>query len=99
MLIIAGHFDVDPAQRDQYLLDRAEGTRLSRAEEGCLEYAFSADPLVPGRVLLFELWESKAALAAHIAELPNRPPPANPIEHIASEVLQYEISNVGQPGS
>lgn len=38
-------------------------------------------------------------LAAHIAELPKRPPPANPIEHIASEVLQYETSNVAQPGS
>ena len=35
--------------------------RTSRAEAGCLEYTFSADPLEPGRVVLFERWESQAA--------------------------------------
>jgi hypothetical protein len=99
MLIIAGYFDVDPAQRDQYLRDRWEGTKLSRAEDGCLAYAFSPDPVEPGRVLLYERWETKEALTAHIALLPNRPRPTTSIEPIASEVLQYEISSVGQPGT
>lgn len=99
MLIIAGHFDVDPAERDQFIRDREEGTKRSRAEDGCLVYAFSADPLEPGRVLLYERWESKEALAEHIADLPTRPQPANAVKPISSEVLQYEISNVGQPGT
>jgi quinol monooxygenase YgiN len=99
MLIIAGHFDVDPAERDEYIRDREEGTRRSRGEDGCLAYAFSPDPLEPGRVLLYERWESKEALAAHIAGLRIGPQPTNSIKPISSEVLQYEISNVGQLGT
>ncbi len=41
--------------------------RTSRGEDGCLEYTFAADPLEPNRVILFERWESQAALDAHLA--------------------------------
>jgi len=43
--------------------------RISRGEDGCLEYTFAADPLEPDRVILFERWESQAALDAHIAAI------------------------------
>jgi len=99
VLIIAGYFDFDPAERDQFIREREEATRRSRAEEGCLAYAFSPDPLEPDRVLLYERWESKEALAAHVAGMQRDPQPAGSITPISREVLQYEVSNVGQPGS
>ena len=37
----------------------------SRAEDGCLDYAYSHDLLEPGLVRVTEAWRDRAALAAH----------------------------------
>jgi quinol monooxygenase YgiN len=99
VIIVAGHFVVDPGQREEFLRGRAEVMQASRSEAGCITYAFSPDPLDPGRVLLFERWESKAALAGHLAALRQRTRPADGVEVRESEVQQYEISAVGPVGS
>jgi quinol monooxygenase YgiN len=99
VIIVAGHFVVDPDQREQFLRSRADVMRTSRSEAGCITYAFSPDPLDQSRVLLFERWESKAALADHLAALRQRPRPQDPVEVRESEVRQYEISAVGPVGS
>ena len=99
MIIVAGYFVVDPDQREQFLRGRAETMAASRSEAGCITYAFSPDPLDAGRVLLFERWESKAALAGHLAALRERPRPDDGVEVRESEVRQYEISAVGPVGS
>jgi len=39
--------------------------RASRAEAGCLEYAYSIDLMDPGLIRVTERWESRAALDAH----------------------------------
>jgi quinol monooxygenase YgiN len=99
VIIVAGYFVVDPDQRQQFLRSRAETMRTSRSEAGCITYAFSPDPLDTARVLLFEQWESKAALAGHLAGLRERPRPKDGVEVRESEVHQYEISAVGPVGS
>ena len=99
VIIVAGHFVVDPDQREQFLDSRAEMIRASRLEAGCISYAFSPDPLDASRVLLFERWESKAALAGHLAGLRQRPPQQDGVEVQESEVQQYEISAIGPVGS
>jgi quinol monooxygenase YgiN len=99
VIIVAGHFIVDPDQREQFLYSRADMMRTSRSEAGCITYAFSPDPLDPGRVLLFERWETKAALADHLAALRRGTRPPDGVEVQASEVQQYEISAVGPVGS
>ena len=99
MLIVAGQFDVDPAERDDFLKSREEGMRRSRGETGCITYVFSADPIEPGRVYLFERWESKEALAAHIAAMRSAPRPASTVKVVSSEIQQYEIDKVGPVGS
>lgn len=72
MIIIAGTIDLaDPAALDQCLAAIAPLQRATRHEEpGCLAYTFSADPLVPGRLLVYELWTDRESLAAHF-EHPN----------------------------
>jgi len=99
LIIVAGYFDVDPGQREQFLESRAEAMRISRSEAGCITYAFSPDPLDPGRVLLYERWESKAALADHLTAMRQRPRPPDVVEVRASELQQYEISAIGPVGS
>jgi quinol monooxygenase YgiN len=99
MVIVAGHFEVDPERREEFIADRVESMRTSRAEPGCITYAFMADPIDPGRVQLFERWENKDALAAHLAALRTAPRPSADIKILGAEIQQYEIGEVGAVGS
>lgn len=88
MIIVGGTFEVDPAQRDAFLAERAERMRTSRAEAGCIEYTFAADPLEPGRVILFERWEDQASLDAHLAG----PSPATAIAARSMSIVLYDVA-------
>ena len=78
MLIVAGHFDVDPAQRDEFLSARVDAMRTTRTEGGCIEYVMSADPVDPTRVMLFERWADQPAFDAHMAAIQTAPRPGGP---------------------
>src|SRR6185503_21165393 len=64
VVIVAGHVVVDPEHRDDYLKGCVEVVRQARRTAGCLDFALSADLLDPGRVNIFERWESVAAVEA-----------------------------------
>jgi quinol monooxygenase YgiN len=101
MLIVTGTFEVDPEERDAFLQSRIEAMRTSRSEDGCLDYVFAADPLVPGRVVLVEQWESEEALAAHIAAMqaaraaaPPKPADAPPrIKVTSSSITKHVVAS------
>jgi quinol monooxygenase YgiN len=59
------HRTVDPARRDEFLVQRAESMRISRAEPGNLEYVIAADPIETDRVIVSERWETQEHLTAH----------------------------------
>ena len=99
MLIVAGSFTVEPSLRDEFIGSRLDAMRASRAEPGCLEYVFGADPIDPGRVVLFERWESKEALAVHLAAMKDAPKRTDSVPFLGAEVVQYEISAEGRVGS
>jgi quinol monooxygenase YgiN len=102
MLIVAGTIEVGPGQREAFLKEREEAMRTSRAEPGCLDYVFSADPLEPGRVILFERWESKEALAKHLEGMRARRgagPSGGGAPQARMNVVQYEVSASGPVGS
>lgn len=65
MLLIMGtvRFPADNMERARPAM-RAM-VEASRAESGCLHYAFAEDVLDPGLINIAELWEGEAALAAH----------------------------------
>lgn len=67
MIIIAGYLDFENrADRDAVLAGGVELQRATRAEEpGCEAYSFSADATIDTRVVIYELWQTEAALAAH----------------------------------
>jgi quinol monooxygenase YgiN len=65
LIIIAGTVDVDPAQRDAALEAGKPHMEATRGFRGCLDYVWSADLLTPGRIYVFERWESDETLAAH----------------------------------
>lgn len=99
-MIVQGVFVVEPTERDAFLAGRAETMRISRAEQGCIEYVLAPDPLEENRVVLSERWETRADLEAHIADLTARRAAAaergdDPgVVPMHSEVIFYEASAV-----
>jgi quinol monooxygenase YgiN len=69
MVIVAGHITVDPEQRESYLAGCVSVVEKARRADGCLDFAITADLLDPGRVNLFERWETQAAVET-FAEAP-----------------------------
>jgi quinol monooxygenase YgiN len=65
VIIIAGTVDVEPDRREAALSAGRPHMQATRAQKGCIDYVWSADPLVPGRIYVYERWESEADLAAH----------------------------------
>ena len=105
-VLVTGTFDLAPEDRDAFLRGREDGMRRSRAEDGCVAYVFAADPLEPGRVILFEQWESEEALAAHAAALQEArahpPAPAAdappPVKVLASSILKHIVATTSPLG-
>lgn len=62
MLIVSGKLYVDPDARDGYLAGCLPVIEQARAAPGCLDFALSADPIEPGRINVYEQWESDAQL-------------------------------------
>ncbi|WP_435202675.1 SgcJ/EcaC family oxidoreductase [Janibacter sp. GS2] len=64
MIVVVGHLDVDPADRDRFVRLSQESVRRARDTEGCLHFAVTADPLCAGRVDVAERWRDRPALEA-----------------------------------
>lgn len=92
MLIVAGWLDVDPSDRDRYVAECADAVRQARGTSGCLAYAITTDPLEPGRVVIYERWESEAELLAFRGAGPSGEQTAQIRD---AEVARYEIASVG----
>ncbi len=96
MVIVGGTFTVDPERREEFLAGQLELMRISRAEPGCLEYTFSADPLDPDRVVLFERWATQDDLDAHLrAGDARRAAGAAPggVTALSSSIILYEVAS------
>lgn len=71
-IVIAGAVDVAPEKRERALKDARPFIEQALAEQGCIEYSWTADLGMPGRIRVFEEWESQPDLAAHLAGQPYR---------------------------
>jgi quinol monooxygenase YgiN len=95
MLIIAGTITVNPDEREAFLTSRRGTVAKARAQQGCIEYAFSADAVDPACVRLFERWETEedvdAWLRTHRAEPDDPEHPKVPVK--AMHFLRHQISS------
>ena len=53
MIIIAGTVDLKPEVRDEALAATRQLMEDTRSQPGCLDYVWSADGAVPGRIYVF----------------------------------------------
>jgi quinol monooxygenase YgiN len=90
-VIVQGVFVLEPAERDRFIEASIAGMSSSRAEIGCLEYVYAADPIDAGRVVLSERWESMGLLQDHLNGSASKPATDRP-EPQSAEVVIYEVA-------
>jgi quinol monooxygenase YgiN len=84
---------VDPEARDAYLDGCREVVAAAREAPGCLDFALSPDVLEPGRINVFERWESASALEAFRGS----GPPDDQLAQIREiNVSDYEVRKADQ---
>jgi quinol monooxygenase YgiN len=91
MVIVAGHITVDPELRESYLAGCMSVVEKARRAEGCLDFAITADLLDPGRVNVFERWESQAAVKTFRSSGPSNKQRA---AMLSASVAEYDIADV-----
>ena len=91
MVIVAGHVTVEPQQREAYLAGCVSIVRRSRSLAGCLDFAISADLIDPGRVNIYERWESQAAVESARSSAPSDDLGAAMLSVVVAE---YDIADV-----
>ena len=89
MVIVAGHLVVNPTERDDYLSGCVEVVRQARRAPGCLDFSLSADIIEPGRINIFERWESQGAVEAFRGSGTNDEQGAT---IIAAAVAEYDVT-------
>ncbi|MEW2591100.1 antibiotic biosynthesis monooxygenase family protein [Micromonospora aurantiaca] len=94
MLIVAGTLYVDPARRGAYLASCEAAVRAARAAPGCVDFAVSADLVEPGRINVYERWESDEQLLAFRGSGPEA---EQVTEILGAEVHKFRIAGVEAP--
>ena len=64
-IIISGTVDLDPDQMAAAMAAAKPLIEGALTQEGILDYDWCPDPLTPGRLRVFERWESEQALRNH----------------------------------
>lgn len=64
-IVVTGYIDVEPANRDAAVEAIKTLMAASQAEEGCEDYAFSADLNEPARFRITEQWRDQEAMDEH----------------------------------
>jgi len=67
MILVMGTVRVSPDAIEVLRPAMAAQVAASRAEDGCIDYAYGLDVLEPGLIRVSEAWTSRAALDAHLA--------------------------------
>ncbi|GAA2102471.1 antibiotic biosynthesis monooxygenase [Streptomyces albiaxialis] len=93
-VIVAGAVYVAPEERDRFVAGHQEIVARARAHPGCLDVSISPDPLDPGRVNIYEYWDSVETLDAWRAI---SPVPAVSISLKSDQVLKHEVARTGPP--
>jgi quinol monooxygenase YgiN len=91
MVIVAGHITVEPQQRESYLAGCVGVVEQARRTAGCLDFAITADLVDPGRVNVFERWESQAAVEAFRGGGPSDEQGA---AMLSASVAEYDVADV-----
>ena len=84
MIIVSGRLYVRPERRDAFLAASLAAVKQARQTTGCLDFVVAADPIEPGRVNVYEAWESEVALTDFRG--------AGPSSELSAEILRAQVA-------
>ena len=90
-MIVAGQILVDPAQRERYLAGYVGVVEQARRVPSCLDFAITADLIDPGRINIFERWETQEAVNTFRGSGPNEEQSA---AMLTASVAEYDVADV-----
>ena len=90
MLIVSGRLYVDASTRQDYLDSCLVVIDLARQAPGCLDFHLSADPVEPGRINVYEQWESVADVESFRGSGPSE---EQGIAILDAAVFQHEVAS------
>ena len=82
---------MEPSQRAVYLAGCVHVVAQARAAAGCLDFTITGDLVDPGRVNIFERWESQGAVEAFRRGGPSDDQSA---AMLSAAVAEYDIAAV-----
>lgn len=91
MVIVAGHLTVAADRREEYLHGCASVVAQARNAQGCLDFAISADLVDPGRINIYERWQTQAAVEAFRGSGPSDEQGA---QILSAAVAEYDIGEM-----
>jgi quinol monooxygenase YgiN len=94
VIIVSGKLYVDPDARDAYIAGCLGVVEQARAASGCMDFVLSADPIEPGRINVYEQWESDADVERFRGAGPDADLRA---EIRDAQVAKYRISSTEAP--
>ena len=90
MIIVAGHLVVAPEERVAFLEGCMSVVGQARDASGCLDFSINADLVDPGRVNVYERWESREAVEAFRGGGPGE---EQGPQILAGKVAEYDIAS------
>ncbi len=94
MIIVSGRLYVKPERREAFLAASMDAVAQARRSAGCLDFVVAADPLEPGRINVYESWDSEAALLAFRGDGPDT---GMTSEILCADVQRHEVAASGPP--
>jgi quinol monooxygenase YgiN len=92
MIIVSGTIRLNPGQRDRFLRASTEAMAAAREAPGCGAFVVAPDPIEADVAIVYEEWESEAALLKFRGEGPS----ADMRDMIASaDVRRHEVASSG----
>lgn len=90
MVIVAGHIEVTPIEREAYLLGCTEVVDQARSAPGCLDFSLAADLVDPSRINIYERWDSQEAVEAFRGGGPSAEQTA---AIVSASVAEYRVTD------
>ncbi|HWM07025.1 MAG TPA: antibiotic biosynthesis monooxygenase family protein [Actinophytocola sp.] len=91
MIIVSGEIHVAPEQRADYVAGCRVVVEAARSASGCLDFTISADLLEPGRINVYERWDTDEDVERFRGD---GPPAEQQAQILDASVARYRISSV-----
>ncbi|MBT2725585.1 antibiotic biosynthesis monooxygenase [Bacillus sp. ISL-75] len=93
MIILMGYVHLNPSDVDEFTADVQAVASSTRAEKGCLFYAFTLEDARAGRMLTVQRWQDQESLTAHVERHETAPFLKKWGNRMRMDILKYDAMN------